>query len=105
MAYAGLSFGACVAQDSDDEHNVGSSVWGQDTKALDEDVFAPKEEEEEENNGGIAKPGSVVFKKVCCWGHWAMGLDHCGDACVRAYLPACVPACARMRRGFHPGTS
>ncbi len=32
---------------SDDEHEVGSSVWGKDTKALDEDVFAPKEEEDE----------------------------------------------------------
>ena len=26
---------------------MGSSVWGKDTKVLDEDVFAPKEEEEE----------------------------------------------------------
>ena len=32
---------------SDDEHEVGSSVWGKDTKAMDEDVFAPKEEEDE----------------------------------------------------------
>ena len=39
-------------------------MWGQDTKALDEDVFAAKEDEDEEEGAEIAKPGSVVFKKV-----------------------------------------
>ena len=42
---------------------LGSSIWGKD-KVLHEDVFAAKEEEEEEPEE-IAKPGSVVFKKVC----------------------------------------
>ena len=42
---------------------LGSSIWGKD-KVLHEDVFAAKEEEEEEP-AEIAKPGSVVFKKVC----------------------------------------